>query len=54
MVFDYYGFPEHLYQIKYGAPRSPEVAIRVRAILRLAVSRATAIRSAASTTELSA
>ena len=33
MVFDYYGFPEHLYQIKYDAPGSPELAIRVRAML---------------------
>ena len=33
MVFDYYGFPEHLYRIKYDAPGSPELAMRVRAIL---------------------
>ncbi len=29
MVFDYYGFPEHTYRIKYAAPGSPEVAQRV-------------------------
>ncbi len=34
MVFDYYGFPEHLYRIKYDAPGSPELAMRVRAILQ--------------------
>jgi aromatic ring-opening dioxygenase catalytic subunit (LigB family) len=33
MVFDYYGFPEHLYRIKYDAPGSPELAMRVRAML---------------------
>ncbi len=34
MVFDYYGFPEHLYHIKYDAPGSPELAMRVRALLQ--------------------
>src|SRR5262249_4013176 len=34
MVFDYYGFPEYLYHIKYGAPGSPELAARVRAMLQ--------------------
>jgi len=33
MVFDYYGFPEYLYHIKYDAPGSPELAMRVRAML---------------------
>ncbi|WP_375781086.1 DODA-type extradiol aromatic ring-opening family dioxygenase [Bradyrhizobium sp. ma5] len=33
MVFDYYGFPEHLYHIKYDAPGSPELAMRVHAML---------------------
>ena len=33
MVFDYYGFPEHLYRIKYDAPGSPELAMRLRAML---------------------
>lgn len=36
MVFDYYGFPEHLYHIKYDAPGSPELALRVRAMLEAA------------------
>jgi aromatic ring-opening dioxygenase catalytic subunit (LigB family) len=34
MVFDYYGFPEHLYRIKYDAPGSPELAMRARAMLQ--------------------
>lgn len=34
MVYDYYGFPEYLYQIKYGAPGSPELAQRAQAALR--------------------
>jgi aromatic ring-opening dioxygenase catalytic subunit (LigB family) len=34
MVFDYHGFPEYLYRIKYDAPGSPELAKRVRALLQ--------------------
>lgn len=34
MVYDYYGFPEYLYHIKYGAPGSPELAGRVHDLLR--------------------
>jgi len=33
MEYDYYGFPEHTYRIKYPAPGSPEVAARVQALL---------------------
>jgi aromatic ring-opening dioxygenase catalytic subunit (LigB family) len=33
MVYDYYGFPEWTYHIKYGAPGSPELAARVQAML---------------------
>ena len=33
MVFDYHGFPEHLYRIKYDAPGSPEIAMRIRGML---------------------
>jgi aromatic ring-opening dioxygenase catalytic subunit (LigB family) len=33
MEFDYYGFPEHLYRIKYGAPGAPELAARVQGLL---------------------
>jgi len=34
MVYDYYGFPDYLYHIKYGAPGSPALAQRVRELLR--------------------
>lgn len=34
MVYDYYGFPDYLYEIKYGAPGSPDLAHRVRDLLR--------------------
>jgi aromatic ring-opening dioxygenase catalytic subunit (LigB family) len=34
MVYDYSGFPEHTYRVKYGAPGSPEVALCVRELLR--------------------
>ena len=34
MVYDYYGFPEYLYHVKYGAPGSPELAQRVQDLLR--------------------
>ncbi|MDE2112448.1 MAG: dioxygenase [Alphaproteobacteria bacterium] len=33
MVYDYYGFPEYLYHIKYGAPGSPQLARRVQDLL---------------------
>jgi aromatic ring-opening dioxygenase catalytic subunit (LigB family) len=33
MVYDYSGFPEYLYHVKYGAPGSPELARRVRELL---------------------
>jgi len=33
MLYDYSGFPEHTYHIKYGAPGSPQVARRVRELL---------------------
>lgn len=32
--YDYYGFPEHTYHVKYPAPGSPALAKRVRALLR--------------------
>jgi aromatic ring-opening dioxygenase catalytic subunit (LigB family) len=34
MVYDYSGFPEHTYRIKYDAPGSPEVAARVQNLLK--------------------
>lgn len=33
MLYDYYGFPEHTYQIQYPAPGSPELALRVQQLL---------------------
>jgi aromatic ring-opening dioxygenase catalytic subunit (LigB family) len=33
MEYDYDGFPEHTYQIKYPAPGSPELAARVKDLL---------------------
>lgn len=34
MLYDYYGFPEHTYRIRYPAPGSPELAGRVSQLLR--------------------
>lgn len=34
MVYDYSGFPEHTYRVKYSAPGSPDVAYRVRELLQ--------------------
>jgi aromatic ring-opening dioxygenase catalytic subunit (LigB family) len=33
LLFDYYGFPEHTYQLTYPAPGAPQVAARIRAVL---------------------
>ena len=33
MVYDYYGFPDYLYHIKYRAPGSPALARRVQELL---------------------
>lgn len=33
MVYDYYGFPEYLYDVHYRAPGSPDLAARVQALL---------------------
>jgi aromatic ring-opening dioxygenase catalytic subunit (LigB family) len=33
MVFDYHGFPEHTYSIRYDAPGDPPLAETVRAML---------------------
>lgn len=33
MYYDYSGFPEHTYRVKYPAPGSPELAARVQALL---------------------
>jgi aromatic ring-opening dioxygenase catalytic subunit (LigB family) len=36
LVFDYYGFPPHTYQLRYDAPGAPELAARVAELLRAA------------------
>ncbi len=36
MVYDYSGFPEHTYHVKYPAPGSPAIAERVRQLLSAA------------------
>jgi aromatic ring-opening dioxygenase catalytic subunit (LigB family) len=36
MLYDYYGFPERTYRVKYCAAGSPELAERVRALLTAA------------------
>jgi aromatic ring-opening dioxygenase catalytic subunit (LigB family) len=36
MIYDYSGFPAHTYQVKYGAPGSPEVAQRAADLLEAA------------------
>ena len=34
MLYDYGGFPEHTYHIKYSAPGSPELALKVQSLLK--------------------
>ena len=34
LVYDFYGFPERFYQTKYPAPGAPDLAKRVRELLR--------------------
>jgi len=36
MIYDYYGFPEHTYQLQYPAPGSPELAKHIQALLQQA------------------
>ncbi len=36
LLFDYYGFPEHTYRLRWDAPGSPEVARRTAALLAAA------------------
>jgi 4,5-DOPA dioxygenase extradiol len=33
LVYDFYGFPQHYYEVTYPAPGAPELAARVRALL---------------------
>jgi 4,5-DOPA dioxygenase extradiol len=34
LVYDFYGFPEHFYQVRYPSPGAPELAEKVRKSLR--------------------
>ncbi|MFD8703871.1 dioxygenase [Kitasatospora sp. NPDC059648] len=34
LVYDFWGFPEHYYTVRYAAPGAPELAERVRKLLR--------------------
>ncbi|MFI9587870.1 dioxygenase [Streptomyces sp. NPDC052236] len=34
LVYDFWGFPEHYYQVTYAAPGAPELAASVRKLLR--------------------
>ncbi|MFH8382446.1 dioxygenase [Kitasatospora sp. NPDC018058] len=34
LVYDFWGFPEHYYTVQYAAPGAPELAERVRKLLR--------------------
>ncbi|MEU2459412.1 dioxygenase [[Kitasatospora] papulosa] len=34
LVYDFWGFPEHYYQVRYGAPGAPKLADDVRKLLR--------------------
>lgn len=36
MLYDYYGFPAHTYEVQYPAPGAPEVAHRIQALLAAA------------------
>lgn len=36
MVYDYSGFPEHTYRMKYAAPGAPQIADRVRELMKIA------------------
>ncbi|MDB5452002.1 MAG: extradiol ring-cleavage dioxygenase, class enzyme subunit [Caulobacteraceae bacterium] len=33
LIYDYYGFPEHTYRLRFDAPGSPDLAARVRSLL---------------------
>lgn len=34
LVYDFWGFPSHYYEVRYAAPGAPELAAKVRALLR--------------------
>jgi 4,5-DOPA dioxygenase extradiol len=53
LLFDYYGFPEHTYRLRWDAPGSPEVAARVKGCSKGRVFRSARSASAAGTTACS-
>src|SRR5688572_1487283 len=36
MIYDYYGFPDYTYEIRYDAPGDPQLAARVKALIESA------------------
>lgn len=36
LLYDYYGFPEHTYRLRWDAPGAPDVALRAKALLEKA------------------
>ncbi|MFD1612812.1 DODA-type extradiol aromatic ring-opening family dioxygenase [Sphingomonas tabacisoli] len=36
LLYDYYGFPEHTYRLRWDAPGAPDVALRAKALLETA------------------
>jgi len=49
MVYDYSGFPEHTYHVKYDAPGSPELARRAKELIEADGPRAPCARRESST-----
>lgn len=36
LIYDFYGFPDHFYRLRYASPGAPQLAARVRELLRAA------------------
>ena len=52
MLFDYYGFPPHTYELQFPAPGSPELAARVLDLLRADLERTMRLLGVRSVAEL--